>query len=83
MQECRARRESREVLKAQQAEEWAAQGRERVESARGRRERIHGLEVAMLSERTEIVREQMAGAFAMDPPLEVDVADGEDWLAAK
>jgi hypothetical protein len=55
VQECRARRESREVLKAQQAEEWAAQGRERVESARGRRERIHGLEVAMLSERTEIV----------------------------
>jgi hypothetical protein len=62
VQECRARRESREVLKAQQAEEWAAQGRERVESARGRRERIHGLEVAMLSERTEIVREQKEAA---------------------
>ena len=71
VQECRARRESREVLKAQQAEEWAAQGRERVESARGRRERIHGLEVAMLSERTEIVREQKEAASRREETREM------------
>jgi DNA polymerase I len=32
---------------------------------------------------TEIVRREMAGAFEMDPPLEVDVGVGENWLAAK
>jgi DNA polymerase-1 len=32
---------------------------------------------------TEIVRREMAGAFEMDPPLEVDVGAGENWLAAK
>ncbi|MGA2926826.1 MAG: DNA polymerase, partial [Solirubrobacteraceae bacterium] len=26
---------------------------------------------------------QMAGAFAMDPPLAVDAGIGPDWLAAK
>ena len=71
VQECRARRESREVLKAQQAKEWAAQGRERVESARGRRERIHGFEIAMLSERTEIVREQKAAASRREETREM------------
>ena len=30
-----------------------------------------------------IVRGEMAGAFEMDPPLEVDVASGYDWLEAK
>jgi DNA polymerase I-like protein with 3'-5' exonuclease and polymerase domains len=25
----------------------------------------------------------MAGAFEMDPPLEVDVGAGENWLEAK
>ncbi len=30
-----------------------------------------------------IAREQMAGAFDMDPPLAVDVGIGSDWLAAK
>ena len=38
---------------------------------------------AEVAQASEIVREQMAGAFEMDPPLEVDVADGENWLAAK
>ena len=38
---------------------------------------------AEVEQASEIVREQMAGAFEMDPPLEVDVADGENWLAAK
>ena len=32
---------------------------------------------------SEIVRREMAGAFAMDPPLEVDVGSGENWLDAK
>ena len=32
---------------------------------------------------SEIVRAEMAGAFEMDPPLEVDVASGENWLEAK
>jgi len=31
----------------------------------------------------EIVREEMTGAFAMDPPLDVDVGVGENWLEAK
>ncbi|HLM26377.1 MAG TPA: DNA polymerase I [Thermoleophilaceae bacterium] len=31
----------------------------------------------------EIVRREMAGAFELDPPLEVDVASGRDWLEAK
>jgi DNA polymerase I len=30
-----------------------------------------------------LVTEEMKGAFALDPPLEVDVGIGEDWLAAK
>ncbi len=32
---------------------------------------------------SEIVRREMAGAFVMDPPLEVDVGAGENWLEAK
>ena len=32
---------------------------------------------------SEIVRREMAGAFEMDPPLEVDVGAGENWLEAK
>jgi DNA polymerase-1 len=31
----------------------------------------------------EIVRREMAGAFEMDPPLEVDVGSGDNWLEAK
>jgi DNA polymerase-1 len=31
----------------------------------------------------EIVREEMTGAFALDPPLVVDVGVGEDWNQAK
>jgi DNA polymerase I len=31
----------------------------------------------------ELVTEEMKGAFELDPPLEVDVGVGEDWLAAK
>ena len=32
---------------------------------------------------SEIVRREMANAFDMDPPLEVDVAAGSNWLEAK
>ena len=32
---------------------------------------------------SEIVRRDMAGAFEMDPPLEVDVGVGANWLEAK
>ena len=32
---------------------------------------------------SEIVRREMADAFAMDPPLEVDVGAGANWLEAK
>ena len=32
---------------------------------------------------TEIVRREMVGAFELDPPLEVDVGVGENWLDAK
>ena len=32
---------------------------------------------------SEIVRREMAEAFEMDPPLEVDVGAGENWLEAK
>ncbi|MGH2963268.1 MAG: DNA polymerase, partial [Solirubrobacterales bacterium] len=31
----------------------------------------------------ELVSTEMKGAFALDPPLEVDVGIGRDWLAAK
>ena len=30
-----------------------------------------------------LVREEMTGAYALDPPLVVDVGAGEDWNAAK
>ncbi len=32
---------------------------------------------------SEIVRREMAGAYEMDPPLEVDVAAASNWLEAK
>ena len=38
---------------------------------------------AEVEEASEIVRREMAGAFEMDPPLEVDVASGRNWLEAK
>jgi DNA polymerase-1 len=31
----------------------------------------------------ELVRAEMTGAYALDPPLDVDVGAGEDWAAAK
>ena len=38
---------------------------------------------AEVGEASAIVCREMAGAFEMDPPLEVDVASGENWLEAK
>jgi DNA polymerase-1 len=38
---------------------------------------------AEVGQASEIVRREMAEAFAMDPPLEVDVASGANWLEAK
>jgi DNA polymerase-1 len=30
-----------------------------------------------------LVREEMCGAYPLDPPLEVDVGAGDDWNDAK
>jgi DNA polymerase-1 len=38
---------------------------------------------AEVEKASEIVRREMAGAFDMDPALEVDVAAGDNWLEAK
>jgi DNA polymerase I len=38
---------------------------------------------AEVEQASEIVRREMAGAFEMDPPLEVDVGAGQNWLEAK
>jgi DNA polymerase-1 len=32
---------------------------------------------------TELARREMVAAFSLDPPLEVDVGNGETWLSAK
>jgi DNA polymerase-1 len=31
----------------------------------------------------ELVREEMCGAYELDPPLQVDVGVGDDWADAK
>jgi DNA polymerase I len=38
---------------------------------------------AEVEQASEIVRREMAEAFEMDPPLEVDVGVGDNWLEAK
>jgi DNA polymerase I len=38
---------------------------------------------AEVDQASEIVRREMAGAFEMDPPLDVDVGAGQNWLEAK
>jgi DNA polymerase I len=38
---------------------------------------------AEVSAAKELVREEMVGAFELDPPLEVDVGAGDDWNDAK
>ena len=32
---------------------------------------------------TELVEREMCAAYRLDPPLEVDIGVGPDWLAAK
>jgi len=59
---CRFLRGCREEEITQHAAEWKDKGRARLDSARGRRERIRGLEQAMLSERCNLVRDQRAAA---------------------
>jgi DNA polymerase-1 len=36
-----------------------------------------------LAAASEIIEREMAGAFTMDPPLEVDCGVGRNWLEAK
>jgi len=31
----------------------------------------------------ELVREEMVGAYPLDPPLAVDIGVGDDWAEAK
>ena len=38
---------------------------------------------AEMVEATELVRREMCGAYELDPPLEVEVGIGRDWLEAK
>jgi DNA polymerase-1 len=36
-----------------------------------------------VSQVRELVREEMVGAYRLDPPLVVDVGTGRDWAEAK
>jgi DNA polymerase-1 len=36
-----------------------------------------------MEEATGLVRREMCAAYQLDPPLEVDVGVGKDWLDAK
>jgi DNA polymerase-1 len=38
---------------------------------------------AEVSAAKQLVREEMCGAFELDPPLEVDIGAGDDWNEAK
>jgi DNA polymerase-1 len=38
---------------------------------------------AEVSKAKQLVREEMTGAYPLDPPLEVDVGTGDDWHEAK
>ena len=38
---------------------------------------------AEVEQAKQIVQREMAAAFEMDPPLEVDIADGPNWMEAK
>jgi DNA polymerase I-like protein with 3'-5' exonuclease and polymerase domains len=39
--------------------------------------------VAEVAECVPLLREAMCAAYQMDPPLEVEVGVGADWVAAK
>lgn len=53
----RALREGREREKAVHAVEWAASGRERIQSARARQERIEGIKLERWEDRRQTIRE--------------------------
>ena len=36
-----------------------------------------------MDDAVELVRREMCAAYQLDPPLEVDIGVGEDWLDAK
>ena len=36
-----------------------------------------------MEDATELVRREMCAAYQLDPPLEVDIGVGVDWLDAK
>src|SRR5260221_2251441 len=36
-----------------------------------------------MDDATELVRREMCAAYQLDPPLEVDIGVGKDWLDAK
>jgi DNA polymerase-1 len=38
---------------------------------------------AEVEEASRIVRDEMAAAYELDPPLAVDIGSGESWLDAK
>ena len=38
---------------------------------------------AEVEQASEIVKREMAAAFEMDPPLEVDIGSGPNWMKAK
>ena len=76
-QVCRFLRGCREEEITQHAAEWKDKGRARLDSARGRRERIRGLEQAMLSERCNLVRRARrkgrVGLPSRSPTLALDL----------
>ena len=39
--------------------------------------------LAEMKEASELVRAEMCSAFELDPPLEVEIGIGRDWLEAK
>ena len=36
-----------------------------------------------MDDAAELVRREMCAAYQLDPPLEVDIGVGQDWLDAK
>ena len=44
---------------------------------------VYGISAFGLSENLEIPREEMCGAYPLDPPLAVDIGSGDNWAEAK
>ena len=65
-------------------ERLRAEGRARAARAAGaRRAAARGAGRRRCSQVRELVREEMCGAYPLDPPLAVDVGVGDDWNEAK